>query len=299
MKHQMKQRRRIAVAGTTMAAAAVMLALAPLNMGGCSAGSVGDAVGSAVGGTTGQLIGAGGKAVEAAAMNETQEEAMGQSVAVAITNRYGLDADESLNRYVTLVGMTVASGSPRADATFNFGVLNTDQVNAYAGPNGYIMITRGALKQMQDESELAGVLAHEIAHVVDRHGLNKMKQAGFTQAAMQAAKTNGDVAQWAHATDNIVQGIVDGQYNQDQESRADLLAVDYLVASGYDPNGYHAFLRRTASAQASNSSLMSSHPNMGNRAARVATKIQQKGATGGAKLPERFKKNVPGAKPAA
>jgi predicted Zn-dependent protease len=217
---------------------------------------------------------------------------MGQSVAVAITNRYGLDSNEALNKYVTLVGMTVAAATPRADSTFNFGVLNTDEVNAYAGPNGYIMITRGALARMQDESELAGVLAHEIAHVTDKHGLNAMKTAGLTEAGMQAANTNQRFAQWNRATDTIAEKLINGQYSQDQEGRADLLAVDYLVASGYDPNGYHRFLQRMAAGNHSGGDLMSTHPGLGDRANRVAGKINQKGNPGGATLADRFKKHV-------
>src|SRR5690349_22602733 len=111
---QTKNWRRVA-AGGTIVAAAVMLALAPLNMGGCSASTIGDAVGGAVGGTTGNLISAGGKAAQAASLNERQENAMGQSVSVAIVNQYGLDPDESLNRYVALVGSAVVSTSPRPD----------------------------------------------------------------------------------------------------------------------------------------------------------------------------------------
>src|SRR5688572_6484504 len=184
MNSNLKQSSRRLVMAGTMTAAAVMLALAPLNMGGCSAGSIGDAVGGAVGGTTGQLISAGGKAAQAEALGEEQEPAMGQSVAVAITNKYGLDPNVALNRYVTLVGWTVANSSPRAEMRFNFGVLNTDEVNAYAGPAGYILVSRGLIMRLQDESELAGVLAHEIAHVVDKHGLNMMKASLKKEAAL-------------------------------------------------------------------------------------------------------------------
>jgi len=292
MKFHLKQNgRRIALAGT-MTAAAVMLALAPMNMGGCSAGSLGDAVGSAVGGTTGQLISAGGKAAQAEALGEEQEPAMGQSVAVAITSRYGLDPDVSLNRYVTLVGWTVANSSPRAEMRFNFGVLNSDEVNAYAGPAGYILVTRGAIMRMQDESELAGVLAHEIAHVCEKHGLNMMKASLRKEAALQAINTNDKVAQFNVATDTLAKALVEGQYSRDQESRADLLAVDYVTAAGYDPNGYHRYLQRMAAAQSSNAKVMSSHPGMADRANRVAAKIKEKGSPGGATVADRFKKNV-------
>ena len=292
-----KDRRRLVVAGT-VTAAAVMLALAPLNMGGCSASTLGDAVGGAVGGTTGNLISAGGKAAQAATLSERQENAMGQSVSVAIVNQYGLDPNVALNRYVALVGSAVVSTSPRPDVAFVFGVLDSDEVNAFAGPAGYVMITRGAVQRMQDESELAGVLAHEIGHVIDKHGLNAMKQAGFLDAGVTAAKSNKDVANLGPATDGIVDVVLKKGYSRDQEGRADLLAVDYVIAAGYDPNGYHRFLQRMASTKSSSGhAAMSTHPGLGDRASRVAAKIKEKGSPTGATLAERFKKHV--AKPTA
>jgi len=296
MNERIMKPKRVVAAGTIVAAA-VMLAMAPLNMGGCSAGSIGDAVGGAVGGTTGNLISAGGKAAQAASLSERQENAMGQSVSVAIVNQYGLDPNVALNKYVSLVGSAVASTSPRPDIPYYFGVLDTDEVNAFAGPAGYIMITRGAIMKMQDESELAGALAHEIGHVIDKHGLNAMKQAGMLDAAVTAAKTNEDVAKWGQATDSVVDVVLKKGYSRDQESRADLLAVDYLVSAGYDPNGYHRFLQRMAATKTSGGhAAMSTHPGLGDRANRVAAKITEKGSPSGATLADRFKRNV--AKPA-
>jgi beta-barrel assembly-enhancing protease len=298
---QKKMHWKRAIAGGTIVAAAIMLALVPMNMGGCSAGSLGDAVGGAVGGTTGNLISAGGKAAQAASLGPAQENAMGQSVSVAIVNQYGLDPDESLNRYVALVGSAVVSTSPRPDIAFVFGVLNSDQVNAFAGPGGYIMITRGAILRMQDESELAGVLAHEIGHVIDQHGLRAMKQAGMLDAGLTAAKSNDQIAKWGQATDSVVDVVLKKGYSRDQEGRADLLGVDYVIAAGYDPEGYHRFLQRmaTASASGGSGSIMSTHPGLADRAMRVAAKIKEKGSPAGATLADRFKKNVPKAKPAA
>lgn len=297
MKQNMMKAKRLAAAGTIVAAA-VMLALAPLNMGGCSAGTIGDAVGGAVGGTTGNLISASGKAAQAATLSERQENAMGQSVSVAIVNQYGLDPNIALNKYVALVGSAVVSTSPRPDVPFVFGVLDSDEVNAFAGPAGYIMITRGAILRMQDESELAGALAHEIGHVIAQHGLNAMKQAGFLDAGVTAAKSNKDVANLGPATDGIVDVVLKKGYSRDQEGRADLLAVDYVIAAGYDPNGYHRFLQRMgATKSAHGHPAMSTHPGLGDRANRVATKIKEKGNPAGATLADRFKKHV--AKPAA
>ena len=110
---------------------------------------------------------------------------------------------------------------------------------------------------------------------------------------MQAARTNAEIGRWVNATDNLVEQLINGQYSQDQETRSDLLAVDYLIAAGYDPKGYHNFIQRMAAAGGSGGDLMSTHPGLGSRADRVAGKINQKGNPGGATLAGRFRKNVP------
>src|SRR4029079_19055889 len=96
--------------------------------------------------------------------SQQRQDEIGQAIAVAITNRYPLSSDTQLTDYVNLVGLTVASVAPNADINYSFGVLDTPEVGAYSAPGGYIFITRGALGMLQDESELAGVLAHEVAH---------------------------------------------------------------------------------------------------------------------------------------
>jgi predicted Zn-dependent protease len=268
-------------------------------MGGC-AGDVGQGIGS-IGSMTGHrapagtdnYIRAGEKAIKTSAMNEQDEDAMGQAVAVALTNQYGLNDDESLLRYVTLVGLTVASGSSRPDGNYVFGVLNSDVVNAFSGPNGYILITRGALARMQNEAELAGVLAHEIAHVVNHDGINAVKQAGMLDAAVEAGKgASGSAAQFGTLTDGVVDVVLKKGYSKEQEFTADADAVKLLVASGYDPGSYQDYLRRMPgnSAGGSGGSLMSTHPGMDQRVTRLDSEIgsQRRGAT----LKDRFVTNV-------
>src|SRR5688500_4024238 len=205
--------------------ALLMLALVPLNMGGCASGGgglagIGDAVGGAVGGTTGNLIKATGTGLEAATLNEAHEPALGQSVAVAVTSRHPPTSDLALNKYVGLVGLTVASVTAQPDANWVFGVLESDEVNAFSGPSGYVMITRGALRQMRDESELAGVLAHEIAHVVRKHGLTGVKNAGYQKALGQAATADKDAAQFSAFADGLTDIAFKG-YSREDEADAD------------------------------------------------------------------------------
>ena len=108
---------------------------------------------------------------DARQLSEADEDELGKSVAILITNRYPPSDDKKLIQYVNLVGYTLVESSRKPDKQYTFGVLETDDIGAYSGPNGYVMITHGAIKSMQDEAELAGVLAHELTHVIDRHGL--------------------------------------------------------------------------------------------------------------------------------
>ncbi|MGH7213622.1 MAG: M48 family metalloprotease [Tepidisphaeraceae bacterium] len=275
------------LAAKSLAVIAGLVALAPFNMGGCASDPNNPVslttIGGLVGGPEGHLISAGGKAADAASLNEDDENVLGQSVAVAITNQYPLVNDETLQRYVTLVGMTVADASPRPDANYVFGVLDTDVVNAYAGPGGYILITRGALRKMQDESELAGVLAHEVAHVTRQHGLKAAQQAGWLGAGVEAAKANQDVAAFGNLSDNLVDFVLKKGYSREQEFDADAEAVKYVTAAGYDPEGLERFLSRTQGG-----GLMSTHPGAKERAGRVDSAIAKSGGAKGVTNAARF-----------
>ena len=219
---------------------------------------------------------------------------MGQSVAVAVTNNYGVVDDEALTRYVTLVGLTVAYATPRADEEFVFGVLDSDEVNAFSGPAGYILVTRGAIQQCQDESELAGILAHEIAHVVQQHGLEAVKHARRVQGATEVLQTEETFRRFGAAADQLIDVTLNKGYSRGQEEDADEAAVRYLIAAGYDPAGYQRYLQRMASGTSSGGlqQLMSTHPGLGDRAAKVSNQIRKAGNPAGATLATRFRQHV-------
>ena len=113
---------------------------------------------------------------------------IGRGVASTLAGYYTLDRNEKLTEYVNLVGLTVASSQPRSDIYYRFGVLDTDQVNAFATPGGYIFVTRGALALMQDEAELAGVLAHEVGHVNEKHVVKEIQKRARTSLGAEVAQ---------------------------------------------------------------------------------------------------------------
>jgi beta-barrel assembly-enhancing protease len=256
-----------------------------IGVGGSGAG--GSQTSNLVSGATGVVQGLQGLSV-----NATQEDAMGQSAAVSLTNKYRLSDDKALNAYVSKVGLALVNASPRPVGNWLFGVLESDEVNAFAGPNGYIFVTRGALTRMDDEAELAGVLGHEITHVLHHHGLAAVNTGGFTglaRAGSQIASAfSREWGQFAQLFDVGVDVVIDKGYAKAQEIDADTNAVDLMVGAGYDPNSYVRFLRKLEGG----GGLFSTHPGGAERTAKVQQRIGEIGARGGATLRDRFERNV-------
>src|SRR5437763_9836428 len=150
-------------------------------------------VGHKIGGPVEGFMNGMGEVHDARQLGDADEDELGKAVAILVTNKYAPSDDKKLIQYVNLVGYTLVSASKKPDGHYVFGVLDTDDIGAYSGPNGYIMITRGALKSMRDEAELAGVLAHEMTHVIEQHGLQAAKtearKAGFMDAAANILQT--------------------------------------------------------------------------------------------------------------
>lgn len=215
---------------------------------------------------------------------------IGQTVALAATNQYhGLDPRENVQAYVTLVGLTIAH-VPDPDEKkghYAFAVLDSDDIAACSAPGGYVMITRGLLKMVSDESELAGVLGHEIAHVVKEHGMDAIRSE---RTLNLASAMSSDVSQFTTAADGFVPKLLSTPFSQSQETEADKAALNYLAKAGYDPQGYVRFLKKLQAAKGSNPSIMSTHPSTKDR-----IKAAEKNAkSGGATNADRFAKMTAG-----
>jgi predicted Zn-dependent protease len=267
-------------AAGSLAATAMILAFIPFNMGGCSVNGI----------DVGAIAGGAGKLVQATSLSEKDEISIGQSVAVQATNRWKIYPDEKLNRYVTLVARTVGQSSPETKLKLFCAVLDTDEVNAFSGPHGYIFVTRGAIAKMHDESELAGVLGHEIGHIVKQHGLNAVKTEGQKQGLMEMASgANAHFAHFDKLADIGGEAIINTGFSQPQEEEADSEGVKYVVAAGYDPDGFLHFLQRIAKEQGAGGKPFGTHPGAGARVKLVSDEINKLGAAGqGATLADRF-----------
>ncbi len=172
-----------------------------------------------------------------------QEQAIGQASAAKLINVFGLYDNPDMVKYVNLVGNTVARQSGRS-ITYHFGILATEVVTAVSLPGGYIFITKGTLANLKNEAELAGVLAHEIAHVDKRHlerEIRAQKNADF--AKTEAASHVPVGSELVNMAGTVVTRSLTLQVSRDKESEADKFGLDYSAKAGYDPTGLRNFLQ--------------------------------------------------------
>jgi predicted Zn-dependent protease len=206
--------------------------------------------------------------------SDEEKAALGAQVSELVRKRYGVVQNAAVHKYVTLVGRTVTENSSKPGLPWTFIVLDTDAVNAFAAPHGYVHITRGALALMKNESELAGVLAHEIVHVTDEHTIDALKKNTVKSAAAQeAAGGNGLIEFLANAAYN---NILDNAYSRGDENTSDTQGIVLIDKAGYAPQGLGSFLTTLAERNKSATEkrgLFSSHPEMQARQDRLTSTI--------------------------
>lgn len=147
----------------------------------------------------------------------------------------GRIADENLQRYINDVGQRIARVCHRPDLSYQFVAVDDKMVNALALPGGYIFITRGLLKEMKTEGQLASVLAHEVGHVVARDTMAALSRQFSMAALLAAAHVGGAPGRVARAAD-FVSAMLSLQYSRDDEREADLTGLSYMTQAGYDPD---------------------------------------------------------------
>lgn len=211
------------------------------------------------------------------------EVKFGREVAARIIGRYGLLDDEQLTRYVNLVGRSVAMSSNRPELVFRFAVLDTPEINAYAAPGGYIFVTKGALAQMQDEAELATVLAHEVAHVAGRHVVKELNIKGSDGGSAGLARLAGGATEAARATmgqivDKAVDILFKDGYKREDEIQADRDSILYSTVANYDPSGLIRYFERLNAVKGKTTEVLDkTHPAYDARIAWIKDTINGEG----------------------
>lgn len=204
---------------------------------------------------------------------EDEEHAIGRRIAWNLLGAAPPVRDVRLQQYVNRVGRWVASQSERPALAWHFAVIDTDAVNAFAAPGGYVFVTRGLYRQLRSEAELAGVLAHEIAHVVRQHHLRLLQQSRLIELGGRLlASKAGDDARVQRLIGSGAE-ILARALDRDAEFEADRLAVVFAARAGYDPYGLPAVLQDLARVSRDDDRvalLFKTHPHPDDRLAMLA-----------------------------
>ncbi|PKO61820.1 MAG: peptidase, partial [Betaproteobacteria bacterium HGW-Betaproteobacteria-17] len=206
-----------------------------------------------------------------------EENRIGRQISGNLLGAVPLVRDDKLQNYVNLVGNWVALQSGRQDVTWHFGVLDTEAINAFAAPGGYIFVTKGLYRLLNNEAELAGVLGHEIAHVTQKHHLKVLKQPSLIGALGQAASSK------AKGSDQVVQNLIGNGaeimargLDKNAEHEADRVGMVYAARAGYDPWGLPSVLQGMAALPAGDtrtSLLYKTHPHPADRLAALGEAV--------------------------
>jgi beta-barrel assembly-enhancing protease len=222
-----------------------------------------------------------------------QEHALGEAASARLVHIFGLYENPDMVRYVNLVGNTVARQAGR-DVPYHFGILDTEVVTALSLPGGYIFVTRGALANMRNEAELAGTLAHEVAHVDGRHLEREIRSKKSSQFAKEEAATRvPQGAELVNLAGDLVNGALTTQVSRDKETEADKIGTELAAKAGYDPAGLKSFLEVLAQASDSPQNRKqlglwgSTHPPFRERVAALSS-VAAGFPSGGKVLAERF-----------
>jgi len=204
-------------------------------------------------------------------INEPQEITLGEGIASSLLGAAPLLDNPAVQQYVNRVGRWLTLQTERPDLPWQFGVLDDNDVNAFSAPGGYVFITKGLLAQMNSEAELAGVLAHEISHVLRKHHLQAIKKGARTELladlANDAIKKNEKDPRLTKLVSAGTEVYARGLDKKD-EYEADRMGVVIAARAGYDPYGLPAVLQTLQSLNPSDSSvalMFKTHPALSDR----------------------------------
>ncbi len=206
---------------------------------------------------------------EVTLMSEAEEIAIGQRGDAEIRREMGVYHDEEMQRYVSGVGERIAAVSHRPSLPWTFTVLDVPVVNAFALPGGYVYVTRGLLAHLGDESELAGVLGHEVGHVTARHASQQYtRSATGSLGVLLASIFVPGVAPFSDVA-SMGLGTLFLKYGRDDELESDRLGVEYASKAGWDPESVPRFLTTLSRMDAMTTrgipTWLSTHPDPGSR----------------------------------
>ncbi len=211
-----------------------------------------------------------------------EEVHVGKMMAERLAGHFGaFFKNPRLVRYVNLVGQTILRHSARPEITYYFAILDTEEINAFATPGGYVFVTRGLLTKIRSEDELAGVLAHEIAHINEKHMYSQIKkdrEVSSSETLVRMMSRGGSQMGEAVATmvNKGLDILVEDGLGKEKEFEADWAGSVYVSAVGYDPWALKSYLERIKT-QLSTVKVAKTHPPFEERIAAFEKFLKQNG----------------------
>ena len=224
-------------------------------------------------------------AAACATVSQQQEVEMGAQTAQQVNAQLPMLRDNVVDSYVNSLGNAIASKTSRADLQWHFAVVNTDVINAFALPGGYVYVNRGVITRASNESELAGVLGHEIEHVVQRHSVKQMEQAQGANigVGLACALTRVCENQAAQAAIQVGGTAVFAKFSRADEVQADEGGFQNVIRAGMNPRGMLTFFQKLLAEEqggsSSSSAWFSDHPGTQDRIADIQRMLDQTPAT--------------------
>lgn len=213
-----------------------------------------------------------------AGIGPEEEKAIGDSVALEIVGKYGgLVRDDAIMQRINLVGRSLAAYSARPDLSWRFAVLDSNSVNAFSAPAGYVFITRGLYDLAPDDDALAGILGHEIAHITGKHALNIVaKGDALAGATSQLVKRSGNaraldsqLQQFDLGVGQITKTLFETGYSPQTEYDADKVGHDLARVTGFAPGGLRGVLVHLQHRGGNTQKVFSTHPPLADRINRL------------------------------
>lgn len=259
----------------------------------------------------GKLVNQGLKVWDANNIDQEQEIQLGRNISSVLLGVRPIHSNKAINQYVNKVGMWLATNSSRPDLPWQFGVIDSESINAFAAPGGYVFVTSAMLMQLNSEAELAAVLAHEISHVTLSHHLEAMKSGALRSAMTEtlfvsadayqsntnAKRKNREYAAWAKTITNAAQDLYSKGLDREDEFMADNAGLALLVKSGYEPFAYVSGLQALEAISPQDSSLAllyKTHPSPSERLLHLQILLSRLEQYQGRELEQRFKRTLTG-----
>ncbi len=205
-------------------------------------------------------------------MTESQELALGKESDPSIVAQYGVYENAKLQAFITDKGKQMAAISHRPNLNYEFKILDSPIVNAFAVPGGYVYFTRGIMGHFNNEAEFAGVLGHEIGHIAAKHSAKQYSKQMITQVLFIGGLiVSEDFRKFADVAQQGI-GLLFLKFSRDNETESDKLGVDYSTKIGYDAHqmaGFFKTLKKLGGAEGSIPTFLSTHPDPGDRNIKV------------------------------